>query len=140
MAETLRGEARRRGITVWRVRNERRSLGHRDVVMGFYGKFPGDESSCPHCGGQLDRRCYPSLFQSYLDCFVCLITWAVDFEAEEMEASLTVGVVHVVPQNDIVNHEANDDAECPCDPGLEPVIREDGRAGWLVLHKVDRHM
>jgi hypothetical protein len=40
--------------------------------------------------------------------------------------------VHVEPINDLVDHEDSD--ECPCGPTVEPVPRDDGSVGWLVIH------
>lgn len=39
---------------------------------------------------------------------------------------------HVVPVNDLVDHEDSD--ECPCGPTSEPVKRADGSVGWVVIH------
>ena len=40
--------------------------------------------------------------------------------------------VHVEPIGDLIEHE--DSAECPCLPTVEPVKRDDGSVGWLVVH------
>lgn len=40
--------------------------------------------------------------------------------------------VHVVPVNDLVEHDTNDD--CACGPTSEAVHRDDGSIGWLVTH------
>ncbi len=40
--------------------------------------------------------------------------------------------VHVVPVNDLIEHEDGDD--CPCGPAMIPVEREDGSIGWVVSH------
>lgn len=39
--------------------------------------------------------------------------------------------VHVVPLGDLIEHVHED---CPCGPRTEPVEREDGSMGWLVVH------
>ena len=41
------------------------------------------------------------------------------------------GDVHVLPQGDLIDHEAED---CICGPTVEPCPREDGSMGWLVTH------
>jgi hypothetical protein len=40
--------------------------------------------------------------------------------------------LHVVPSNDLIDHETTD--ACPCGPRDEPVHREDGTTGWVVVH------
>ena len=42
------------------------------------------------------------------------------------------GPVHVVPINDLVDHEASDD--CVCGPTVEAVFRDDGSNGWVIVH------
>lgn len=39
---------------------------------------------------------------------------------------------HVLPNNDAVAHEDRDD--CLCGPKVEPVLRDDGSCGWLIIH------
>lgn len=39
---------------------------------------------------------------------------------------------HVHPVNDLVEHQLGED--CPCGPRTEPVMRDDGSSGWLVVH------
>lgn len=39
--------------------------------------------------------------------------------------------VHVVPRGDLVDHE---DENCSCGPTTEPVTRDDGSVGWLIIH------
>lgn len=39
--------------------------------------------------------------------------------------------MHVVPDRDIVDHEPDD---CMCGPRTEPMQREDGSYGWMVVH------
>ena len=39
---------------------------------------------------------------------------------------------HVIPVNDLIEHERSDD--CPCGVRTEPVPREDGSFGWLHVH------
>ena len=43
----------------------------------------------------------------------------------------TVSNVHVEPINDLIEHL---DEDCPCGPETEPVPREDGSIGWLIIH------
>ena len=40
--------------------------------------------------------------------------------------------LHVVPLNDLVEHDTEGD--CVCVPDARPVNREDGSAGWLMVH------
>ncbi len=40
--------------------------------------------------------------------------------------------VHTIPVNDKHKHDENDD--CGCFPRTEPVPREDGSVGWLIIH------
>ena len=39
---------------------------------------------------------------------------------------------HVVPVGDLIEHELTDD--CPCGVTPEPVGRDDGSFGWVVIH------
>lgn len=41
--------------------------------------------------------------------------------------------VHVYPTADLVEHET-EGTDCPCGPTTEPVFREDGSNGWLIVH------
>ncbi len=43
------------------------------------------------------------------------------------------GHVHVYPCGDLIEHETEGD-DCPCGPATEPVQRDDGSYGWLVVH------
>lgn len=40
--------------------------------------------------------------------------------------------VHVVPVDDLIDHETTDD--CPCGPTARPVARDDGGVGWVMVH------
>jgi hypothetical protein len=40
--------------------------------------------------------------------------------------------VHVRPLGDLIEHELTD--ACPCGPEQQPVKRDDGSVGWLVVH------
>jgi len=40
--------------------------------------------------------------------------------------------VHVLPLNDVIDHDENDD--CVCGPTSEVVFRDDGSVGWLFTH------
>lgn len=42
-----------------------------------------------------------------------------------------VHTVHVLPKNDLIEHEGED---CICGPRTEPVKRKDGSINWLVTH------
>jgi hypothetical protein len=42
--------------------------------------------------------------------------------------------VHVFPINDLVEHQVDDGGGCTCGPRVEPVERDDGSYGWLVVH------
>ena len=44
-----------------------------------------------------------------------------------------MSTVHVVPVNDLVEHETDGD-DCVCGPDIEAVRRDDGSVGWLVSH------
>lgn len=54
------------------------------------------------------------------------MTWGV-YELETFPPT-----VHVVPHDDLVEHELVDD--CACGPSQTPVKRGDGVVGWLVSH------
>lgn len=41
--------------------------------------------------------------------------------------------VHVLPAGDLIEHDS-DGQDCPCGPTTEPVPRDDGSMGWLVVH------
>ena len=40
--------------------------------------------------------------------------------------------LHIHPVGDLIEHEVTDD--CPCGPETQPVKRDDGSVGWLVVH------
>ena len=42
--------------------------------------------------------------------------------------------VHVMPINDLVEHEWDDNGDCPCGPEVQPVERDDGSIGWVYIH------
>lgn len=44
-----------------------------------------------------------------------------------------MSTVHVVPTNDLIDHDTTGD-DCPCGPTTEPIMREDGSNGWMVVH------
>lgn len=44
-----------------------------------------------------------------------------------------MSTVHVVPANDLIQHEI-DGEDCPCGPLIEPVPRADGTMGWIASH------
>ena len=39
---------------------------------------------------------------------------------------------HVLPIHDLIVHDETDD--CPCGPDTQPVQREDGSVGWVIVH------
>lgn len=41
--------------------------------------------------------------------------------------------VHVLPVSDLIEHDEVGD-DCPCGPTVEPVERQDGSFGWLIIH------
>ena len=41
--------------------------------------------------------------------------------------------VHVIPVDDLTDHDTDGD-DCPCGPCTEPVTRDDGSVGWVVIH------
>lgn len=50
------------------------------------------------------------------------------------------GVVHIIPNSDLINHETDIDSSCVCGPELEAVMRLDGSCGWVYLHhSLDAH-
>lgn len=40
--------------------------------------------------------------------------------------------VHVLPYRDLIEHPMSDD--CTCGPTSQPVKRDDGSIGWVVIH------
>ena len=44
-----------------------------------------------------------------------------------------MNAVHVLPINDLVKHE-DVDTSCVCGPQEQPVKRDDGSVGWVVVH------
>lgn len=47
---------------------------------------------------------------------------------------IDLGTVHVIPCNDLVEHDTGPDTECVCGPALEAVPRDDGSYGWVYVH------
>ncbi len=43
-------------------------------------------------------------------------------------------VLHVVPLNDLVEHDTFGQGDCVCGPDTEVVFRDDGSNGWLITH------
>ena len=41
---------------------------------------------------------------------------------------------HVVPINDLIEHDSSGGQDCVCGPTTEPVKAEGGSTGWLVTH------
>lgn len=44
-----------------------------------------------------------------------------------------MSTVHVLPVNDLIDHEDEGDG-CICGPELEPVLSDDGSCGWVITH------
>lgn len=43
--------------------------------------------------------------------------------------------LHVCPRDDAAPHDTSTtDPDCVCGPTLEPVVRDDGSNGWLIVH------
>lgn len=42
-------------------------------------------------------------------------------------------VLHVLPLGDLIEHDGDGD-HCVCGPTTEPVPREDGSFGWMLVH------
>lgn len=42
--------------------------------------------------------------------------------------------VHIMPINDLVEHEWDNDGDCPCGLDVQPVEREDGTIAWVYMH------
>lgn len=42
--------------------------------------------------------------------------------------------VHVMPIDDLIEHEYDEEGYCPCGPEVRPVEREDGSIAWLYIH------
>jgi hypothetical protein len=41
---------------------------------------------------------------------------------------------HVVPVNDLIDHDSSGEEDCVCGPEILPVERDDGSFGWVVSH------
>lgn len=41
--------------------------------------------------------------------------------------------IHTYPVADLIEHVTDGDG-CPCGPTTEPVMRDDGSNGWVVIH------
>lgn len=44
-----------------------------------------------------------------------------------------MSIYHVYPEGDLIEHVTDDDS-CVCGPTTEPVPRDDGSYGWLIIH------
>lgn len=42
--------------------------------------------------------------------------------------------VHVLPVNDLIEHDDEHQENCVCGPSVEAVHRPDGSNGWLYVH------
>ena len=49
------------------------------------------------------------------------------------DESREYGPVHVVPINDLIEHETSGD-DCVCGVRVEAVFRDDGSNGWVYVH------
>lgn len=45
-----------------------------------------------------------------------------------------MSTMHVLPVNDLIEHEHDPGTDCACGPTTEPVPAEDGSMSWLVVH------
>lgn len=45
----------------------------------------------------------------------------------------TATTVYALPRGDLIAHDS-DGGDCPCGPTTEPVPRDDGSYGWVVVH------
>jgi hypothetical protein len=44
-------------------------------------------------------------------------------------------ILHVWPTKDAIKHDTkDDDGNCVCGPRTDPVKRDDGSIGWLIVH------
>lgn len=43
------------------------------------------------------------------------------------------GSVHVWPDSDLIDHDLDGD-NCVCGPTTDPVKRDDGSVGWVIVH------
>ncbi len=44
-------------------------------------------------------------------------------------------ILHVRPVGDLIEHDTStDDADCGRGPEVQPVKRDDGSMGWLIVH------
>lgn len=41
--------------------------------------------------------------------------------------------IHVYPDADLIDHDTNGD-DCVCGPRADPVERDDGSIGWVLVH------
>lgn len=41
---------------------------------------------------------------------------------------------HVIPLDDLIEHDTSGEQDCICGPDTEPVERDDGSFGWLGSH------
>ncbi len=44
-----------------------------------------------------------------------------------------MATIHVSPLDDLIEHDT-DGGDCPCGPRTEPVQRDDGSYGWIIVH------
>jgi hypothetical protein len=44
-----------------------------------------------------------------------------------------VSTVHVLPVGDLIEHE-DEGEDCPCGVTVDPVQRDDGSYGWVIIH------
>lgn len=46
-----------------------------------------------------------------------------------------MATVHVHPLDDLAEHDiGTDEPGCVCGPGVQPVKRDDGYVGWVIVH------
>lgn len=45
-----------------------------------------------------------------------------------------MATIHVMPVDDLIEHDNSGTTDCPCGPTTEPVLGVAGSIGWLVTH------
>jgi hypothetical protein len=45
-----------------------------------------------------------------------------------------LATVHVMPVDDLIEHDNSGITDCPCGPATEPVKATDGDVSWLITH------
>lgn len=84
---------------------------------------------CPKCGHHFlfhdeDGQCWHLDDAGNEDCD-CVM---------QRDGGWSDNAVHVVPLDDLIEHETPSHSFCPCGPIDEPVRRADGSIGWVYVH------